>query len=428
MNVLVVGGGAREHVLAEACAASPLAQRVLCAPGNAGIAGVATCVPVPATDLDGLLQLARDEEIGLVVVGPEDPLAAGLADRLLDLGFPVFGPRKGAAVIESSKAWAKAFMVRHGIPTGDYRQFGQLGEACRYIEARPGPYVIKADGLAAGKGVVVTPHPGAALEALERIMGHRELGNAGSTVIIEEFLDGEELSVLAITDGDSIVVAPAAQDHKRVYDGDQGPNTGGMGAYSPVPVYSDALADSIRQKVIEPALSGLAREGRKYTGVLYAGLILTSQGVKVLEFNARFGDPETQVVLPRYEGDVLELLLAAARGHLHQVRPAWSPAARACVVMASSGYPGSYQTGRLITGIDDAAATGASLYHAGTARRDGALVTAGGRVLSVVGHGRDLPQAVRHAYTAVKRIWFEGAHYRRDIAARAGARWEDCSS
>jgi phosphoribosylamine--glycine ligase len=419
INVLVVGGGAREHVLAAVCAASPRAGKLVVAPGNPGAAQVATCAPVPASDISGLLRLADEEDMQLVVVGPEEPLAAGLSDRLRERGYLVFGPGRAAAAVEASKAWAKAFMTRHHIPTAGYREFSRVQEARCYVSSQPGPVVVKADGLAAGKGVLVTPDPDAALAALEHLMVKEAVGRAGRTVVIEEFLEGEELSVLAITDGDTIVMAPAAQDHKRVYDGDTGPNTGGMGAYSPVPRCSEALMAEIRRKVIEPAVAGLAAEGLPYRGVLYAGLMLTADGPKVLEFNARFGDPETQVVLPRYAGDVLELLWETASGSLHRVRPAWSGHSSACVVMASGGYPGSYQRGLPISGLEAAAATGASIYHAGTAYGDGGLVTAGGRVLSVVGHGEHLAQAVGQAYRAAEQISFAGAHYRRDIAARA---------
>ncbi|HAI21595.1 MAG TPA: phosphoribosylamine--glycine ligase [Clostridiales bacterium UBA8153] len=419
MNVLVVGGGAREHVLAAACAASPRAGRVLVAPGNPGAAEVATCFPVPTGDTAGLMRLCREEEVDLVVVGPEEPLAAGLSDLLREKGYLVFGPGRAASAVEASKAWAKAFMARHGIPTAGYRAFSCVREACRYVSSHPLPLVVKADGLAAGKGVVVARDQATALAAVERLMVEEALGRAGRTVLIEEYLEGEELSVLAITDGETIVMAPAAQDHKRAGDGDVGPNTGGMGAYSPVPQCPQAWTHDIRLRIIEPAVAGLAAEGLPYRGVLYAGLMVTKTGAKVLEFNARFGDPEAQVVLPRYSGDVLELLWETASGRLHRLRPAWSPLSMVCVVMASGGYPGSYRRGLPITGVEAAAATGARVYHAGTAHGDGGLVTAGGRVLSVVGHGPELADAVSQAYRGVEKISFAGAHYRRDIAGRA---------
>ena len=380
---------------------------------------MAACVKVQPDDLKSMLTLVKEFSIDLTIVGPENPLAAGIVDEWQKEGHRIFGPSREAAMLESSKAWAKEFMLRHQVPTAEHRLFSDYQEARDYVKKRGGPLVVKADGLAAGKGVIVAADEETALDALERIMCREEFGAAGNEVVVEEFLEGEELSVIAITDGETIVMTPPAQDHKRVWEGDRGPNTGGMGAYSPVPVVDPALLKEIQKKVIEPTVRGMASEGRSYRGALYAGLMLTPDGVKVLEFNARFGDPETQVILPRWRGDFLELMDGTTQGKLHRVKARWAPEAAACVVLAAEGYPGSYEKGIPITGIDEALALGVDIFHAGTARREGQLVTAGGRVLSVVGKGADLRGALDQAYAGVGAISFEGMQYRRDIGARA---------
>ncbi len=418
LNVLVIGGGAREHALVAAIKASPRAQ-VWCAPGNAGIAELASCVKVQPDDLQSMLTLVKEFSIDLTVVGPENPLAAGIVDAWEEHGYRIFGPRRDAAMLEASKVWAKKFMSRHDVPTAGYRIFTDYSKAREFVKESVPPLVIKADGLAAGKGVIVAEDESTALEALDRIMRDEEFGEAGREVVIEEFLEGDELSVLAVTDGETIIMTPPAQDHKRIWDGDRGPNTGGMGAYSPVPVAGVELVEDVRKRIIEPTIRGMASEGRSYRGVLYAGLMITSDGPKVLEFNVRFGDPETQVLLPLYRGSFLDMVDATCQGKLHQHKARWSDEAAACVVLAAEGYPGPYEKGIPIDGIDEALASGVEVFHAGTARREGQFVTAGGRVLSVVGKGADLQKALERAYSGVASISFSGMHYRRDIGARA---------
>jgi phosphoribosylamine--glycine ligase len=419
-DVLLVGGGGREHALAWKLAQSPRLGRMIAAPGNPGIAAHARCVAVRDTAIEELVALARRERPDLVVVGPEAPLALGLADRLRAAGFAVFGPSAAAARLEGSKAFAKDLMARHGIPTARFRTFRDAAAARRYCREVGAPVVVKADGLTAGKGVTVCRTLEEAEGAVHRCFEERAFGDAGQTVVVEECLEGEEASFFALADGQAVLPLVAAQDHKTVFDDDCGPNTGGMGAYSPAPVVDGAMQERIMVEIVRPVIATMAKEGAPYTGVLYVGLMITRQGPKVVEFNCRFGDPECQVILPRLEGDLLGLLHAAATGGGLPATLAWSPRPSVCVVMASGGYPGHYETGRPITGVEAAAGLpGVTVFHAGTARVDGALVTAGGRVLGVEATGADVAAAIRTAYAGVERIHFDGAHYRRDIGHHA---------
>jgi phosphoribosylamine---glycine ligase len=419
-DVLLVGGGGREHSLAWKLAQSPGLGRLVAAPGNPGIAAHARCVPVKDTAIDDLVALAQRERPDLVVVGPETPLAMGLADRLRAAGFAVFGGGAAAARLESSKAFAKDLMARHRIPTARFGTFRDLESARAYCRELGAPLVVKADGLAAGKGVIICRSLEEADAALAQCLQARAFGDSGLTVVVEEFLEGEEASFFAISDGTAVLPLAAAQDHKTVWDGDRGPNTGGMGAYSPAPVMDSAMEARVMAEIVRPTIAAMAGEGTPYTGVLYVGLMITREGPKVIEFNCRFGDPECQVLLPRLDEDLLALLLAAATGKGLPSSLAWSPRASVCVVMTSAGYPGHYETGRPITGLEAAGQVdGVTVFHAGTARAGGALVTAGGRVLGVQALGADVAAAIRAAYAAVERIRFDGAHYRRDIGHHA---------
>jgi phosphoribosylamine--glycine ligase len=419
-DVLLVGGGGREHSLAWKLAQSPGLGRLVAAPGNPGIAAHARCVPVKDTAIDDLVALAQRERPDLVVVGPETPLAMGLADRLRAAGFAVFGGGAAAARLESSKAFAKDLMARHRIPTARFGTFRDLESARAYCRELRAPLVVKADGLAAGKGVIICRSLEEADAALAQCLQARAFGDSGLTVVVEEFLEGEEASFFAISDGTAVLPLAAAQDHKTVWDGDRGPNTGGMGAYSPAPVMDSAMEARVMAEIVRPTIAAMAGEGTPYTGVLYVGLMITREGPKVIEFNCRFGDPECQVLLPRLDEDLLALLLAAATGKGLPSSLVWSPRASVCVVMTSAGYPGHYETGRPITGLEAAGQVeGVTVFHAGTARAGGALVTAGGRVLGVQALGADVAAAIRAAYAAVERIRFDGAHYRRDIGHHA---------
>lgn len=433
-NALIIGSGGREHALAWSLARSPIVQHIYLAPGNGGTTwpaaegrAAATNINLLPDDFPALITFAQEKKIGLTVVGPEVPLAAGLVDTFQAHGLPIFGPNQAAAQLEASKAFAKEFMVRHDIPTGAYRSFGNYEAARAYLDVtaqnRPDddlPLVVKASGLAAGKGVIMCDTRGEAEAAIRQIMVEQAFGLAGDQVVIEERLSGPELSVLAFSDGRTVVTMPPARDHKRVYDHDQGPNTGGMGAYAPVPGLEPGLVDQIKQAVLQPAVDGMAAQGTPYIGVLYAGLMLTDDGPQVLEFNCRFGDPETQVILPLLASDLAEILLACIEGRLSEVDIAWRPQSCATVVMASEGYPGSYPKGRPVTGLNEeqdspAQAAEVIVFHAGTSRQHGQLVTAGGRVLAVSALGPDLPAALERAYDTVETIHFDGAHYRRDI-------------
>lgn len=427
MKVLIVGSGGREHALAWKIAASPRVTEVFVAPGNAGTALEATNVPIAATDKLALVRFAKEQAIDLAVVGPEAPLVAGLVDDLQAAGIAAFGPSAAAAELEGSKVFCKNLLHTANIPTASYQTFRRAEDASRYIKElypetdAPAPVVVKADGLASGKGVIVCSTRREALDAIDRIAGKREFGAAGNSLIIEERLIGQEASVLAITDGSTILTLPAAQDHKPAYDGDQGPNTGGMGAYSPTPLVDDAMMARIEAEVLVPVVHAMKRARRPFRGVLYAGLMLTNAGPKVLEFNTRFGDPECQPLLMRWESDLVDVLEAVTRGRLDQVDPPrWSPQPSVCVVMASEGYPGDYETGRVINGLDRAATVeGVKVFHAGTKLRDNQVVTDGGRVLGVTAMAETIGGAKLRAYQAVKEIRWPGAWCRKDISDKA---------
>ncbi|MFZ5650415.1 MAG: phosphoribosylamine--glycine ligase [Bacillota bacterium] len=418
MKVLVVGGGGREHALCWKLSQSPRVSKIYCAPGNAGIAGIAECADIQASDIEGLVGFALDRGIDLTVVGPEEPLTRGLVDAMEGKGLNVFGPRAGAAAIEGSKALAKEIMAKYGIPTARYASFDSKEEAEMYIRKLNSPCVVKADGLAAGKGVIVAQNEGEALEAVRLIMGERAFGSAGDRLIVEELLTGEELSILAFTDGETVVPMLPAQDHKQVFDGDRGPNTGGMGAYAPAPVCTGEIYKYVLDEILYPTVRAMAAEGRLYRGVIYAGLMITDQGPKVLEFNARFGDPEAQPVLMMLETDLIDIIEAVMEKRLSRIKVDWKQGASVCVVTASGGYPGPYQKGIEIHGLDRVPG-GVTVFHAGTALKDDRTVTAGGRVLGVTATGEDITSAIALAYRGVEAINYEGMHYRRDIGQKA---------
>ena len=420
MRMLLIGSGGREHALAWKLAQSPRVTKLYAAPGNPGIARVAECVAIRDDAIPELAEFATRERIDLTVVGPELPLAQGLADRFAERGLLVFGPTRAAAELESSKVFAKTLFARYGIPTARFGAFDDPPAACAFARALGGRSVVKADGLAGGKGAIVCHDLEAAERAIRDLLERRVLGAAGARVVVEEYLEGEELSFFALTDGEAVCRLAEAQDHKAVFDGDQGPNTGGMGAYSPAPVLDEPLAARIVETVIRPTVRAMAAEGRPYRGVLYAGLMLTREGPKVLEYNVRHGDPECQVLVPRLADDLVPLCQAVAEGKGLPETVAWRPEAAVCVVLASGGYPGRYETGYPITGIEAAEARpGVTAFYAGTAVRDGHLVTGGGRVLGVTALGADIPAAIAAAYAAVGEIRFEGMHFRRDIGRRA---------
>lgn len=419
MRVLLVGNGGREHALAWKLSKSPLLGLLEWAPGNGGAELPVRVVPIASDDVQGLLAHARATRPGLVVVGPEVPLSLGFADALIAEGVPVFGPVQAAARLESSKRFAKEFFLRHNIPTAQHWSFTDGPAALEWVAAYRGEYplVVKADGLAAGKGVLICETQAQAKEAVEQIMVRREFGGAGETVVIEEFLRGEEASLLAFCDGERAVLMPPARDHKRAFDGDKGPNTGGMGAFCPSPSVDVALQRQVLETVMLPTLRGMAAEGSPFRGVLYAGLMLTEQGPKVLEFNCRFGDPETQVVLPRLDCDLLPILLACAKGRLDEVEVTWARGSCATVVLCSKGYPGDYPKGLEIRGLEEAGAEpGVVVFHAGTRRDGDRVLTAGGRVLNVTAFGTTLAQARERAYAAAAKIRFDGMQFRNDIA------------
>jgi len=421
MKVLVVGQGGREHALVWKLAQSPRVSRLYCAPGNAGIAELATCVPIGDTDVEGLIRFAKEEGIGLTIVGPEAPLVAGLVDRFEAEGLRVFGPRREAAMLEGSKAFAKEIMAKYGIPTARYQAFEDYEAALRHVREHGAPVVLKADGLAAGKGVTVAMTLEEAEAALARMMREKVFGAAGNRVVVEEFLQGQELSLMAFVDGETVLPMVPVQDHKPVFDGDQGPNTGGMGTYSPTPQLPQAVIEESIRRILQPVAKAMVAEGKPYRGVLYGGLMVTAEGPKVIEFNARFGDPETQVVLPRLETDLLEVLEAVVDGKLAEVNLSWRKDAAVCVILASEGYPGTYPKGRVIQGLfsqEEQQQREVYLFHSGTARQNGQWLTNGGRVLGVTALGQDLAAAREKAYQAIEGIRFEGMHYRRDIGLR----------
>lgn len=417
MDILVVGGGGREHAIVRKLKESPRCGRLYCTPGNGGIARDAQCFETPATDIPGVVALARRLQVDMVFVAPDDPLVAGMVDALEAEGIAAFGPRKNAAILEGSKVFSKHLMKKYGIPTARYEVFEKPEEALAYIRQTDRyPAVVKADGLALGKGVILCDDYDAAKEAIHSIMEDRIFGASGSRVVVEEFLTGPEVSVLAFTDGKTIRPMVSAKDHKRAFDGDLGPNTGGMGTISPNPYYSAADADWCMEHIFQPTIEAMNQEGRPFKGCLFFGLMLTPDGPKVVEYNCRFGDPETQVVLPRLRTDLIEILEAIREERLADLPIEWAEEACACVVMASGGYPAAYRKGLPITGLDaQGQCADAEVFHAGTAYRDGRFVTNGGRVLGVTARGSDVEEALRRAYTAVETIDFENAHYRRDI-------------
>jgi phosphoribosylamine--glycine ligase len=418
MKILVIGSGGREHALCWKIKQSPKAAKLYCAPGNGGISALAECVNIKADDIAGLLKFAKENQVDLTVVGPEVPLVLGIVDLFEGEGLRIFGPSKAAARLEGSKVYAKSFMKRWEIPTANYAAFTDLKPALAGLKDFILPVVVKADGLAAGKGVIICQTLEEAEAALKTIMAERVFKDAGKKVVIEEFLVGEEASILAVADGKDFLILESSQDHKRIFDNDEGPNTGGMGAYSPAPVVTPARMEEIAAKVIKPVIDGMADEEAPFKGILYAGIMVTADGPKVLEFNTRFGDPETQAVLPRLKSDLVEVMLAACEGRLAGLKLEWDPQPCVCVVMAAGGYPGDYSTGQAISGLDSVS-DGAVVFHAGT-KKDGAqIVTSGGRVLGVTSLGDNIAVAIQSAYAVVEKISFDGCQYRKDIGKKA---------
>jgi len=417
VRILIVGSGGREHAIAWALSKSDKVERLYCAPGNAGIAELAECVPISEDQFEPLTKFAKEQEIDLVVVGPEAPLFAGLVDVLEEAGLKAFGPRRNAAIIEGSKVFTKQLMRKYNIPTAAYESFDNYEEALAYLRKQRAPIVVKADGLAAGKGVTVAATLEEAERALREIMVDKVFGEAGAQVVIEEFLSGQEMSILAFVDGETVRPMVPSQDHKPVYDGDKGPNTGGMGTYSPVPHIPQSVVDEAIGTILIPAARAMVREGRPFRGVLYAGLMITEQGPKTVEFNCRFGDPETQVVLPRLKTDLADIFMATVNGKLQEIEIEWSDEAAVCVVLASGGYPGPYEKGKPITGLDQVEQS--VVFHAGTKLADGRIVTNGGRLLGVTALGKDIAEARAKAYADIAKIRYEGKHYRTDIALKA---------
>ncbi len=420
MKVLVVGGGGREHAIAWKLAQSPRVDKIYCSPGNAGIAEIAECIDIDISDHEALLDFVKYDWIDLTITGPEEPLTKGIVDRFEREGRRCMGPVKEAAMLEASKVFAKEFMRRYNIPSAEYKAFTSYLHAEEYVRMKGAPIVIKADGLAAGKGVFVAATVDEAMSALRLIMKEKAFGPAGERVVVEECLEGEEASYLVFTDGKTILPMASSQDHKRVYDNDEGPNTGGMGAYSPAPVVTPEVEKKIMDRIMKPAIRGLKKEGIKYKGVLYAGIMLKDGEPYVLEFNCRFGDPETQPLMTRLDADLLEIALSVTDERLHEASIGWRPEASVCVVAASGGYPGKYETGKVITGLDEVKnMKDIVVFHAGTAYEGQDIVTSGGRVLGVTALGSDIREARDRAYEAIGKIHFEGMHYRKDIAGRA---------
>jgi phosphoribosylamine--glycine ligase len=420
MKVLILGSGGREHALAWAVKRSKRVTEIVCAPGNGGIAQIARCVPVDLKDLDAMVHVADIEQPDLTIVGPELPLSLGIVDAMQRRGFRVFGPTRAAAMLESSKGFAKRFLQRHNIPTANYAVCTKADELEKAIDIFRAPIVVKADGLAAGKGVIICPSRQIALEAAHGLFSGKLLGEPQHQVILEEFLDGEEISFLCLSDGTHVAPLAPAQDHKRIGEGDTGPNTGGMGVYSTDTLLDAAMQEWIMHHIAEPTVQGMALEGTPFMGVLYIGLMMTARGPQVLEFNARFGDPETQAILLRLESDLVDALEASIDGRLDQVELRWTPGASACVVASSSGYPGSYKTGFPITGLSTAAEVpGVQIFHSGSARLGSQLMTGGGRVLAAAAAAPSLQEALARAYQAMAEIQFEGIYFRRDIGHRA---------
>lgn len=419
MKILVVGSGGREHTIIWKMAQSPLVTKLYCAPGNGGISTLAECVPIKAMDIDGIVNFSKEKKIDLVVVAPDDPLAAGMVDALENEGIRAFGPRKNAAIIESSKAFAKDLMKKYNIPTAKYEVFEKSSDALEYLKNQKFPIVVKADGLALGKGVIIAQNFEEAKEAVISIMEDKAFGEAGNKVVIEEFMVGPEVSVLAFTDGKTIKPMVSSQDHKRALDNDQGLNTGGMGTFSPSRIYTKEMEDYCMEKIFKPTVDAMNKEGRKFKGVLYFGLMITADGPKVLEYNARFGDPETQVVIPRLKTDIVDIFNAIIDEKLDEVNIEWEDNAAVCVIMASGGYPKEYKTGYEITGLDEAQKDkNIVVFHAGTKFEDGKYLTSGGRVLGVTAVESNLDLAIKKAYEGVSKISFKDMHYRKDIGIK----------
>jgi len=419
-KILVIGSGGREHTIVWKLSSSPTIGKIFCAPGNAGISRQAQCIPIHTEDIPGLANFAEKESIDLTVVGPEAPLTMGIVDFFQKRGLTICGPSAQAAELEGSKAFAKEFMKKYNIPTADHMTFSSPEEAKKHVKERGTPFVVKADGLAAGKGVILAMTEEEALDAIDSIMIKKNFGTAGNKLVIEELLRGEEASFLAFTDGETVVPMPSSQDHKAIYDGDQGPNTGGMGAYSPAPVVTPEISEKVMKKIMIPTIKGMAAEGRKYRGILYAGLMIDKGEPWVLEFNTRFGDPETQPLLIRMKNDLLPVLEATIAGTLKEIKIEWDARPAVCVVMASSGYPGTYEKGKIISGLEAAEQVKeAFVFHAGTAWKNGNIVTNGGRVLGVTALGDTIREAINQAYKAVSTIAWEGAYHRKDIGSKA---------
>ncbi|MBT2698703.1 phosphoribosylamine--glycine ligase [Bacillus sp. ISL-40] len=418
MKVLVVGGGGREHAIVWKLSQSPKIKKMYCAPGNPGIAELAECVSIAVSEIEELADFAKKEQIDLTFVGPEEPLSLGIVNYFKEQGLPVYGPSKEAAMIEGSKEFAKELMMKYEIPTAKYASFSNYEEALTYVRSEGAPIVIKADGLAAGKGVVVAKKLEEAEKALKSMLKEVTFGSAGARVVVEEYLEGEEMTLLAFVNGTVVKPMVPAQDHKPVYDDDKGPNTGGMGTYAPLPHINSSMVERVIEDIVQPTAKAMAAEGCPFEGILYTGLMLTKEGPKVIEYNARFGDPETQVVLPLLETDLLDILLASLTGELENVEVKWKEKSAVCVIMSSAGYPGPYEKGQVINGLDQIAYP-TIVFHAGTTQEKGAIVTNGGRVLGITAIGENLGQARELAYQSVEKVSFTGAHYRTDIGSKA---------
>ncbi|MCK5215575.1 MAG: phosphoribosylamine--glycine ligase [Candidatus Omnitrophica bacterium] len=419
MKVLVVGSGGREHVLTWKIKQSSLVDEIFCAPGNGGMSMIAECVDIKVDDINGLAAFALEKKIDLTVVGPEAPLVEGIVDVFEKAGLKIFGPGKMASQLEGSKVFTKEFLKKHNIPTAGYRSFSDINTAIDFLKEINYPVVVKADGLAAGKGVIICENAAQAREALDQIMLQKVFKDAGNRVVIEEFLRGEEASILAISDGEDYVILASSQDHKRIFDEDQGPNTGGMGAYSPAPVVTPGIMCRIENEIIAPTIKGMKEDGCPFKGVLYAGLMIDNGRPKVLEYNVRFGDPETQVVIPRLKNDLVEIMRASCEGRLKDMPLDWDERIFICVVMSSGGYPGAYEKGKTIEGLDGVSAREGIVFHAGTKKDGDAVLTSGGRVLGVTGFGVDIAEAIDNVYKVVEKISFDRCFFRRDIGAKA---------
>jgi len=420
MKILVIGSGGREHALAWKIKQSPLAEKIYCAPGNAGISEIAECVDIKVTDIDLLIEFAEKNKIDLTVVGPEAPLVIGIVDRFQEKGLKIFGPNMGAARLEGSKIFAKEFMYEYNIPTAPFRTFDDINEIKLFINKVEFPLVLKADGLAAGKGVFICEDKAEATEALEQLMGKKIFQSAGNEIVVEECLQGEEVSIIAVSDGKKYVLLESSQDHKRIFDDDLGPNTGGMGAYSPAPIATEELLREIEVCIIDPTIKGMEMEGTPFKGVLYAGIMVTKEGPMVLEYNVRFGDPEIQTILPRMKNDIIDLMLACCEDRVGEINMQWDARNCVCVVMSSGGYPGKYETGIKIHGLKKSAlGKDAFVFHAGTKKEKTKILTSGGRVLGVTGLGKTIEDAIKHTYEKVEMIKFDHCFFRRDIGAKA---------